>query len=1038
MARLLILLKRLREEFGNTLRSKILIFATTIILCVIISSFLIVSYMVSVEVKQTLEQELLDAKNVFEEFQRSQYQRLISEGKVMAELPSLKEVVQTNNPILISREARRFQELLHSELFVIVSRTGARLMIINQPAKYGRDLLQPAVIKEVLQGKELVSTFNHLDKIFQVASVPLKRGDEVIGLLSIGYEMDKDLALELKKITQSEITFLVNDRIIVSSWGDALLPELNQGLVRYLPSYQPPSPGVPPERGQEIVVGKERYLSLFTPISENFSPDLGICVIQKSLDQALGFMTYIKYGMILVALVAIVLSITITFFVSRTITNPLERLVEATQQVGAGRYDQPIDLTATGEVGVLAKNFNDMRISLSQHMAQLERTNRDLARRVKEVTSLQEVTNAIISSLNIHHIFSKIGEQLKKFIKFDQADVVRLDKEEGILKPLSSYPQHQHKSPWLDSFPISNTAMEKAVATKKPYINNQLTSTTPYKDLSTLYRMGERAVVIFPLLSEDKVLGLFHIGNQTPNSFSRTDLQILRGIIGQLSISLNNIILYHGLKESEERYRKLFGSVKEAVYQSNLDGVCLLINQAGAEVFGFRSSEEMIGVNFKDLYIDPADIDRFRKEIAKKGYVTNYLNHMKRRDGKEIWLEEASNYIRDEKGNIIGIEGIFRDVTERKRLERELQESEQFLRKVIENTTDAIFTLDDQGRLSFVNPRMEEITGYSQEEMRGRELLKLVAPAKTKEVARQLRITLEDGLPTIHYETEMIRKSGERITVLFSLAPLIEEDRTYNVIGTITDITHRVELEERLLQSERLASMGEIAAGFAHELNNPLGIVLGFANELLSETAPSDSRYKDLKIIEQETARCSDVVKDLLNFARPHPVEIAPTPIDQVIDNSLSLLKLQLKNNRIKLTKTISPNLPLVNVDRYQMQQVFINVIVNALQAMPQGGNLRIKAYTDSQSEPEAPPMVTIQISDTGSGIPEEYLSRVFDPFFSTKLRKGTGLGLTICQQIISAHKGKIEIKSQLGKGTECIIKLPVDSTNYHQPKRNQ
>jgi len=1038
MTPLLVRFKRLKEGFGHTLRSKILIFTTAIILSVIISSFLIVSYMVSVEVRDTLEQDLFEAKKVFEEFQRYQYQRLISECKVMAELPSLKEAVQTNNPILIAREARRFQELLHSELFVIISKTGARLKIINQPAKYGKDLLQPAVIKEVLRGKELVSTFNRLDKIFQVASAPLKKGDEVIGLLSIGYEMDRDLALELKKITQSEITFLVNDLIIASSWGDELLPELHQGLVHYLPPYQPPSPGSPPEGELELVVAKERYLSLFTPINEDFSPDMGICVIQKSLDQALGFMTYIKYVTILVALVAIALSITITFFVSRTITQPLEQLVEAAQQVGGGRYDQPIDLTTKGEVGVLAKNFDDMRISLSQHMAQLERTNRALARRVKEVTSLQEVTNAIISSLNLHHIFGKIGEQLRKFIKFDQADVIRLDKEEDLLKPLSSYPGHHHGAPWLDSHSLSNTAMERVVATKKPYINNQLTPSTPYRDLSTFYQLGERAMVIFPLLSEDKVLGLFHIGSKAPNSFSQGDLQILRGIIGQLSISLNNIILYQELKESEERYRKLIGSVKEGVYQRDLKGVCLLINQAGAEIFGFQSPEEMIGANLKEFYINLADSERFQQEMDKKGYVTNYLNHMKRRDGKEIWLEEASNYIRDAKGNIIGIEGVFRDVTERKRLERVLQESEQFLRKVIENTTDAIFIIDHQGRLFFVNPRMEEITGYSRKELRGKKLLKLVPPAKMEEVVRQLRMTLEDGFPTTQYETEMIKKSGEKITVLFSLAPLVEEDRTYNVIGTITDITHRVELEERLLQSERLASMGEIAAGFAHELNNPLGIVLGFAQELLSETALSDPRHQDLKIIEQETARCSKVVKDLLNFARPQPMKIAATPIVQVIDNSLSLLKLQLKNNRIKLTKTVPPNLPLVNVDRYQMQQVLINVMVNAIQAMPQGGNLRIKVYTDNQSEPESPPMVTIQISDTGSGMPEEHLSRVFDPFFSTKLRKGTGLGLTICQQIISAHKGKIDIKSQLGKGTDCIIKLPVDSTNHLQPERNQ
>ncbi len=247
-------------------------------------------------------------------------------------------------------------------------------------------------------------------------------------------------------------------------------------------------------------------------------------------------------------------------------------------------------------------------------------------------------------------------------------------------------------------------------------------------------------------------------------------------------------------------------------------------------------------------------------------------------------------------------------------------------------------------------------------------------------------------------------------------------DRAF--IEVIKDITERKELEQQLIESLKLASVGTLAAGVAHEINNPLSIVLGFAQTMLKEISSGDRLHKDLKIVEQEATRCTKVVKDLLSFARPGRMEKTETNLIELIQTSIGLMRHFIRKNEIVLTEHYSAEVPKCWVDAKKMQQVFVNVLMNAADAMPRGGHLRVSIWNDPNDD-----KVVIEIADTGYGIDESDLAKIFDPFYSTKANKGTGLGLSISKSIVKEHLGSIDVRSKKNEGTVVTIRLPGNTT---------
>jgi len=398
--------------------------------------------------------------------------------------------------------------------------------------------------------------------------------------------------------------------------------------------------------------------------------------------------------------------------------------------------------------------------------------------------------------------------------------------------------------------------------------------------------------------------------------------------------------------------------------------------------------------------------------------------------GKVVFLENTASPIRDARGKIVSCLEIGRDITKRKQVEEALRRSREKLRKMFESVTDGISVVDLNGVITEVNQRAVEMHGFnSKDELLRRGALELVTPRDREKVANNMRQALKQGaLRGVEYT--LLRADGTEFPGELSTSVL--RDASGRWVGHITiarDITERkqAEEEEKRLQQElyltrRLASIGELAAGVAHEINNPLTGILGFSQRLLKKSTSEEVSH-DLEIIHSEAQRAARVVQNLLTFARRREPKKEYSNINDILQKALELRAYELKTSNIEVVTDLAPHLPEIMVDSPQIQEVFLNIILNAEQAMSEthgGGKLIIKTR---QTEGH----IRISFTDDGPGIPAEHLEKVFDPFFTTRAEKGgTGLGLSACHGIVTEHGGKIYVKSKMGKGATFRVELPL------------
>jgi PAS domain S-box-containing protein len=355
----------------------------------------------------------------------------------------------------------------------------------------------------------------------------------------------------------------------------------------------------------------------------------------------------------------------------------------------------------------------------------------------------------------------------------------------------------------------------------------------------------------------------------------------------------------------------------------------------------------------------------------------------------------------------------------------ELDRERGFNENIIESLNDGLLVVGLDDRIVRWNPALEALYGLSRAEAVGRPLSELfdsVFLAALHDAERQA-----NGTATI-YRLPLFSRHAEdarKLLVNVAAAPLLTSDgqRTGTIV-ILEDITLRVQLEEQLQISEKMASIGLLAAGVAHEVNTPLTGISSFTQMLLEHADPDDSRTKLLEKIERQTFRAAKIVNGLLNLARPAQVDVGPVDLHVIINDVLSLLEHQLKNANIQVRKDLSSAPPILMAVEYKLQQVLLNLFLNARDAMPKGGWLSI--FTQLQDD-----HVIVRIGDTGKGIDSEHLSRIYDPFFTTKpIGQGTGLGLSITYGIVREHGGVITCESAEGQGTVFTLTLPLRQTS--------
>ncbi len=348
---------------------------------------------------------------------------------------------------------------------------------------------------------------------------------------------------------------------------------------------------------------------------------------------------------------------------------------------------------------------------------------------------------------------------------------------------------------------------------------------------------------------------------------------------------------------------------------------------------------------------------------------------------------------------------------------------EKFFSDIILNSIDAIIGLDNNYRVFLWNKGAEAMFGYKKEEVMGREFDFLIPEILLSKGEKKFLIdeVNRNGF-LANYESERLKKNGETINVSISRFAIYDENNISSIgsVGILRDITTVKKLQKELREKENLALIGEVVSSIAHSLSNPLNIISGNADYLLLNRKPGEADHEELKTIVDETTRITKSLRGLLNFSRPLNAEKAKTQINELAEEVISKTRFIIGNKNIVIKRQFDKNLPVIPVDRAQIEEVITNLVVNAIQAFTANGEIILKTRAGSSD-------IFIEVSDNGPGIPKELQEKIFRPFYSSKgYGKGTGLGLSIVKRIVSEHDGSVKLRSQTGKGTTFTIRLPV------------
>jgi PAS domain S-box-containing protein len=475
-----------------------------------------------------------------------------------------------------------------------------------------------------------------------------------------------------------------------------------------------------------------------------------------------------------------------------------------------------------------------------------------------------------------------------------------------------------------------------------------------------------------------------------------------------------------GHREKEQRFTQLFESLQEGVYISNPEGKLLDVNPALVTILGYDSKEDLLNLPPEQLTVDAGGEPVLGQAGSQSGRTRTREVRLKRKDGGVAVCLDTSAGVMEE-GRIVRYQGTLVDVTEKHTLERQLRLQEEFRQRLLESFPDLILVLDMKGRYTFVSARIGELLGYGPEHLIGENVddventsPELAALYRTVATGQSSRTSCEYGSR---------HRDGTWRTMLGMASPLLDaEGKPAGVIISVRDVTMEKKLEQQIIQSERLAAMGQMIGGFAHELNNPLTSILGMA-ELLQEGGASEAARKQIGILHQQARRAAEIVQNLQYFARPPAPGRSQVNLNELVQRTVQMQAYPLRKSNITVDFLQEPAIPAIVADPNQLMQVFLNLLLNAEQAIRESrekGTIRVRIGRN-------PASVWIVFQDDGPGIAPENLTHIFDPFFTTRRPgRGTGLGLSICKTVLREHGGTIEAASAPGGGAVFTITLPI------------
>src|SRR5437773_2212885 len=484
------------------------------------------------------------------------------------------------------------------------------------------------------------------------------------------------------------------------------------------------------------------------------------------------------------------------------------------------------------------------------------------------------------------------------------------------------------------------------------------------------------------------------------------------------------------LRRNETRFTELFETLREGIYITTPEGRILDANPALVRMLGYESKEDLLKRQVSEILVDPAERKALQQQVETQPMVQGREITLLRKDGSSIVCMNSATAVRDAGGKVVRYQGAVMDITERREMEHRLHQQQEFARRLVDNFPDLILVLDADSHYTFISPRCRELLGYSLEEAQYMEFGGRTHPEDLPAALSIYKDILAGKQNFASLEIRVRHKAGEWRRIRFNFSPLSDEQG--NIEGVVLsgrDVTDLKRLEEQLIQAEKLAAMGQMLAGVAHELNNPLTAILGVTELLRDRPGTDDSTKHQLELTHRQARRAARIVQNLLEFSRPASPHKKPLDLNNLLDRTLQLQEHCLRRNNIEVDFHPQADLPGVVGDANQLIQVFLNLITNAEQAIREvRDSVRIQIRSGQNGN-----QLAVTVQDDGVGIRPEALPRIFDPFYTTKRPGGgTGLGLSICMSIIREHGGSIEAETLPAGGSAFTIYLPIKIGRAH------
>jgi two-component system NtrC family sensor kinase len=478
------------------------------------------------------------------------------------------------------------------------------------------------------------------------------------------------------------------------------------------------------------------------------------------------------------------------------------------------------------------------------------------------------------------------------------------------------------------------------------------------------------------------------------------------------------------MKRSEARFTELFETLQEGIYIVTPEDKILEVNPALVNMLGYRSKEELLSKKVTDIFVDELQRSAVAREVSREASPQGHEITLRRKDGQPVYCLNTASAVRDTAGRVVRFQGALVDITERRAIEKQLHQQQEFARRLVDSFPDLIFVVDLERRYTFVSPKFKEVLGYEPSEVIG-----LTFGERTHPDDRPAMLALFDDLIAgkqnfASIEIRSRHKNSEWRSLKCNFSPLFnEQGKIEGVVLSGRDVTEVKRLESQLIQAEKLAAMGQMLAGVAHELNNPLTAILGGSELLRDRQGVDENTKRQLEMTHRQARRAARIVQNLLEFSRPASPQKKALDLNLVIDRTLQLHEHSLRRNNVEVEFQSQQGFPLIVGDANQLIQIFLNLISNAehaIREVRQSGRIQIRLGRSGNR-------VFATVQDDGVGIKPEALPKLFDPFFTTKRPGGgTGLGLSICMSIVREHGGNIEAASLPAGGAAFTVSLPI------------